>query len=237
MQKPVFTEGQIYHIFNRGVEKRQIFLNGYDYSRFVHNLFEFNDINPAINMNYYFDTEQPMEVEPRYFNRKKRSLLVEILAFSLMPNHFHLLIKERRKNGIVRFMQKLGTGYTMYFNKKYDRVGGLFQGRFKAVLINKESHLIYLPYYIHLNPIELITYGGSTSIDLQKQMDFLENYKWSSFLDYIGEKNFPSITQREFLLGALNITENEYKKETENFIKEYNNNNLDKIKDVIIDND
>ena len=130
-------------------------------------------------------------------------------------------------------MQKLGTGYAGYFNKKYDRVGGLFQGRFKAVLINQDSHFIHLPYYIHLNPLDLINYGGSTSIVWQKEMEFLENYRWSSFLDYIGKNNFPSVTQRDFLLEFFG-GEKRYKEETIKWLKEKKENS-EKIKDIIIE--
>jgi len=215
MRKPKFIEDQIYHIYNRGVEKRNIFIDDDDYFRFIHNLFEFNDECPALNVKYYFDPKT-MNVESPYLKRKRerkpRNLLVEILLFTLMPNHFHLLLKQKRGNGIVRFMQKLGTGYTMYFNQKYDRVGGLFQGRFKAVLVSKEVYFIHLPQYIHTNPLSL-NYGGSTSIK------FLKNYRWSSFPDYIGMKNFPSITNREFLLDIFG-GEERYKKHTERWLKE-----------------
>ena len=129
-------------------------------------------------------------------------------------------------------MQKLGTGYTNYFNKKYERVGSLFQGRFKAVLVNEEAHLIHLPFYIHTNPLDLI-YGSSTSIDWKKQMNYLENYRWSSYLDYIGKKNFPSVTSREFLLEFFG-GEEEYKKATGSWLKERGENS-EKIKEVILE--
>lgn len=127
MQKPSFVENQIYHIYNRGVEKRDVFLEDKDYLRFIHDLFEFNDENSALNVVYYFN-RQSKEVELQYLEkeRKPRKLMVEILIFTLMPNHFHLVVKQKRENGIVKFMQKLGTGYTNYFNKKYERVGSLF---------------------------------------------------------------------------------------------------------------
>lgn len=230
MQKPPFAENQIYHIYNRGVEKRNIFLNDEDHFRFIHDLFEFNDENPTLNVTYYFNLKsaKSTKVVPNYLGRerKPRKLLVEILVFALMPNHFHLLIRQKRGGGIVKFMQKLGTGYTMYFNQKYNRVGGLFQGRFKAVLINQESHFVHIPNYIHSNPLDL-HYGGSTSIGS------IENYRWSSFLDYIGKKNFPSVTGRDFLLEIFG-GEKEYKKEMITWVKE-RDKNLEAIKDVTIE--
>jgi len=233
MQKPQFVENQIYHIYNRGVEKRDIFLDDKDYLRFIHDLFEFNDRDSAFNVAYYFNSKSK-EVKSQYLEkeRKPRKLLVEILLFTLMPNHFHLLLKQKQENGIVKFMQKLGTGYTNYFNKKYDRVGGLFQGRFKAVLINEEAHFIHIPFYFHTNPIDLI-YGSSTSIDWRGQIEFLENYRWSSFLDYIGKKNFPSVTSRKFLLEFWG-GEKEYRKETEKWLRE-RDENIDKIKEITLE--
>lgn len=228
MQKPKFVENQIYHIFNRGVEKRDVFLGGGDYFRFIHDLFEFNDEGPVFNVSYYFDS-QSKKIESQYLEkeRRPRKLLVEILVFTLMPNHFHLLLKQKKDGGIVKFMQKLGTGYTNYFNKKYERVGGLFQGRFKAALVSEEAHFIHLPFYIHTNPLALI-YGSSTSI-----MKFLENYRWSSFPDYIGKKNFPSITSRDFILNFFG-GEKEYKNATQDWLKESGENSR-KIKEVVLE--
>jgi len=226
MKKPMFAEEQIYHIYNRGVEKRNVFLDDEDYLRFIHNLFEFNDATPVLNAGYYFDPKTiNSEVQKE---RKQRKLLVEILVFTLMPNHFHLLLRQQRANGIVRFMQKLGTGYTMYFNKKYDRVGGLFQGRFKAVLVDKEAHFIHLPCYIHTNPLNL-NYRGSTSIK------FLESYKWSSFLDYIGKKNFPSVTNRTFILNVFGGEEGCRKYIEDWVIENKNKKHLELINDVLLD--
>lgn len=218
MQKPQFIENQIYHVYNRGVEKRSIFLNNEDYFRFIHDLFELNDENAVSNATYYLN-RQSKEVELRYIEkeRKSRKLLVEILLFTLMPNHFHLILKQKRDKGIVKFMQKLGTGYTNYFNTKYKRVGCLFQGRFKAVLVSEEAHFIHLPFYIHTNPLDLLNYGSSTSI-VEREMEFLENYRWSSFPDYIGKKNYPSVTSRDFLSEFLGGPE-EYKKATKEWLK------------------
>jgi len=180
-----------------------------------------NDENAVSNATYYLN-RQSKEVELRYVEkeRKPRELLVEILVFTLMPNHFHLLLRQKKEKGIVKFMQKLGTGYTNYFNKKYERVGGLFQGSFKAVLVSEEPHFIHLPYYIHTNPLSLLdnsNYGSSTSI-VEKEMEFLENYRWSSFPDYIGKKNYPSVTSRGFLSEFLGGPE-EYRKATLEWLK------------------
>jgi len=192
MKKPIFAEGQIYHVFNRGVEKRDIFIDDKDYLRFIHDLYEFNDIKPVRNLHYFMNHKTGNVEARKIYGYQEREAIVEILVFTLMPNHYHLMLRQIKDDGIVKFMQKLGTGYTMYFNKRYSRVGGLFQGRFKAVHLTREEHFIYLPYYIHSNP-----YRGSTSIWE------LEKYRWSSFPDYIGKRNFPSVTEREFLLDIF----------------------------------
>lgn len=231
MRKPQFTEGPIYHIYNRGVEKRNVFLRDRDYLRFIHDLYEFNDADPTSNIWYYFNSKSN-EVEPHYIpkERKQRKLLVEILAFVLMPNHYHLILRQLRKNGIVNFMQKLG-GYTMYFNKVNQRVGVLFQGRYKAVLVEKTPHFIYLPLYVHANPLKI--YRGSTSLD--KMMKFLETYRWGSFLDYIGKKNFPSVTSRSFLKECFG-GKKEQLKAMRDFIK-MKIEDLENIREIMLDDD
>lgn len=235
MQKPPFIEGKIYHIYNRGVEKRNIFMDDKDYFRFVHDLFEFNDENPALNVGYFFNPKS-MEVSLQYIKnaeRKPRNLLVEILIFTLMPNHYHLLLRQLKEGGITRFMQKLGTGYTNYFNKKYERVGALFQSNFKATILKSQAHFLHIPYYLHLNPLDLINYRSEISIDYKTAMEFLENYRWSSFPDYIGKKNFPSVTQRDFLLDFFG-GEEKYKKETKEWLKD-RKNNIEQIKNVLLE--
>ncbi|HEY4504229.1 MAG TPA: transposase [Candidatus Paceibacterota bacterium] len=124
-----------------------------------------------------------------------REKLVEILTFCLMPNHYHLLIRQIQEKGIVRFMQKLGTSYTNYFNLKNNRVGPLFQGRFKAILVQKDEHLRHLYNYIHLNPLDLFApeWRENKLNNQNGVLEFLGNYRWSSYLDYVGKKNFPSI--------------------------------------------
>jgi len=228
-----FVNKEIYHVYNRSVEKREIFVDDQDRFRFIHDLFEFNDEAPAVNLYYKRPLIQSYEAKPRKIEQQKRKLLVEILAFVVMPNHFHLLLRQIKENGISNFMHKLGTGYTMYFNQKYERAGSLFQGTYKAVLVNQEAHFIHLPYYIHLNPLDLkFPEWRDREIKNYKQaMKFLENYRWSSFLDYIGKKNFPSVTQREFLNEFFEGPEN-YKKDAMKWLKEMD---LEEIEDFTLE--
>ena len=228
MKKPVFVDGHIYHVYNRGVEKRDVFLDERDYFRFVQHLYELNDCKPVRNVQYYFNHKTGNVEARKLFGTQERDILVEILVFTLMPNHFHLMLRQVQDNGIVKFMHKLGTGYAMYFNKKYERVGGLFQGRFKAAHILDEGHFIHLPHYIHINPLSL-NYGGSTSI-----VRFLANYRWSSFPDYIGRKNFPHVTERGFLLDIFG-GEEKYRTHTEQRLNDHEKNALEELEGVIFE--
>jgi len=198
-----FFNGEIYHIYNRGVDKKIIFENDSDRLRFIHNLFEFNDTAPAFNLGRRISKAEFLALKKE---RPKRELLVEILAFCMMPDHYHLLIKQLRRGGITKFLHKLGTGYTLYFNKTRKRKGSLFESRFKAVPVIKENHLFHLFYYIHLNPLDLIEpeWRRGEIKNSSQAIDFLLNYRWSSLLDYLGKKNFPSLTQRDLLSKFVN---------------------------------
>ncbi len=210
-------EGNIYHVVNRGVEGRRIFQSEKDYLRFVHDLFEFNDEAPAPNLNYIFANKKSPQLTQQYLEvglpnivrqREPRKLLVELLAFTLMPNHYHLLVRPRSDGGMAKFMQKLNTGYTNYFNTKYEHRGVLFMGKYKAIVIKDEKHFIHLPYYIHFNPLDLQapTWRERKLKNAKKAIDFLRSYRWSSHIDYCGIKNFPSVTQRDFLLNFFGGT-------------------------------
>lgn len=224
----------IYHVLSRGVDKRKIFLEEKDYLRFIHDLFEFNDQSPALNIGHFFKN-QYIDLRSQYIKqeRKKRKLLVKILVFSLMPNHYHLLLTPIVNDGITKFMRKLNIGYAKYFNQKYERVGTLFQARYKSILITQDSHLLHLPYYIHSNSLDLKfpEWREGEIKNYKEAMKFLENYRWSSFPDYIGKKNFPSVTQREFLLEFFNGPE-QYKKDTLNWLKE---RDIEELKEIILE--
>lgn len=211
MRKIEFCDGEIYHVYNRGVEKRDIFMDDRDYHRFVYCLYEFNDEQPALNARHAYKPVINHDRSAFSPVKCKRMPLVEIMVFTLMPNHYHFMLRQIKENGITRFMHRLGTGYTMYFNKKYERVGSLFQGPFKAVHLSKQEHFIHLPHYIHTNP-----YRGLASVE---SVEDLLKYRWSSFPDYAGKENFPNVTRRDFLLNLYNGEEG-YLKFTEDRFSE-----------------
>lgn len=227
MRKIQFTKGYIYHLYNRGVEKRDIFLNENDRWRFLQGLFLFNDVDSAINI--LWQTERASGVATfktiKDFLRKKiekRTPLVRIMADCLMPNHYHLLVEEIRNNGISKFMHKLGTGYTEYFNKKRERTGSLFEGPFKAVLVDNQEYLEQVLIYINaVNPAQIVEPAlkekGIKNMD--KVIDFINNYPWSTHQEYLGKRE--SIIIDKGLLGEIFGDPKEYQTLVENSLSQY----------------
>jgi len=192
----------LYHVLNRGVDKRKVFVDGKDYIRFMHDLFVFNNKGRTENLSYRIEQNQSIQsidIRCQYI-QKKRNLLVQIHAFCLMPNHYHMLVSPLAENGIARFMKKMNMGYAKYFNEKYKRSGALWQGKYKSVPIQGDPHFSWIPYYIHFNPLDLVMpEWRQRGIQNPKEAEtYLKTYRWSSHLDYLGEKNFPSLTQRDF---------------------------------------
>jgi putative transposase len=177
-----FVPDEYYHIYNRGTEKRNIFSSKSDYNRFLSLLYISNNSKPV---HLQFQGRTLNEVTK--IERGKK--LVDICVYCLMPNHFHLLIREKEDGGISRFMQKLITGYTMYFNKRHERTGALFQGKFQATHADEDTYLKYLVSYIHLNPVKLIEpkWKENGIANRKKSEKYLEGYPYSSYLDYIGQ--------------------------------------------------
>ena len=204
VKRPQLVIGEIYHVVLRGVADSIIFKDKNDYYRGVFSLYEFNDINPVLIRDRRRARLRAKKKGREQFSAN-RDMFVEILAFYFMPNHIHLLVRQIKNNGITQFMKKLGTGYAVYFNKKYDRKGHLFLGRFRAVHIKTNEQLKTVFVYIHTNGISLIEpkWKEKGISNVKKVIKFLENYKWSSYPDYLGKKNFPSVTKRDFLLKVM----------------------------------
>lgn len=185
----VFRNGYLYHVFNRGVERRPIFLSKRDRERFV-SLLEYYrcDHIPksyshflALSLAERTAFRQTLELKPK---------AVDILAYCLMPNHFHLLVRQNTNNGIHQFLSNIANAYAKYFNTKRHRVGPLYQGPFKAVFVETDEQLIHLSRYIHINPVV------SGVIDLKH----LATYPWSSLPVYI-EEGKPSFVTTQLILG------------------------------------
>ncbi|PIP55841.1 MAG: hypothetical protein CO183_00020 [Candidatus Zambryskibacteria bacterium CG_4_9_14_3_um_filter_42_9] len=178
-----FAVGEFYHIYNRGTEKRLIFLDDTDYIRFLSLLYLCNSQSVIHRSNHSNISLNDLLTLPR------GELLVDIGAYCLMPNHFHILLRERIEGGISIFMQKISTAYTMYFNKRYERNGSLFQGRFRAEYLNTDNYLKYIFSYIHLNPIGIIDNRWKNHVirNKVKVENHLQSYQFSSYLDYADE--------------------------------------------------
>ncbi|MCX6747703.1 MAG: transposase [Candidatus Nomurabacteria bacterium] len=175
-----FSVGEYYHIYNRGTDKRDIFLDNSDRDRFIKLLFVANGTNPFVFRDF------PIGLPYVEFDRGQS--IVDIGAYVLMPNHFHILIKETTQNGISIFMNKVLTSYTMYFNKKYKRTGRLFEGVFKGRHADSDEYLKYLFSYIHLNPVKLIDpkWKENGISNKNEAKAYLNSYLYSSYLDYLG---------------------------------------------------
>ena len=220
-RKTPFAEKEHYHIYSRGVEKRKIFLNEKDYYRFTALLYIMNQ-----NLPFRMDNFLQKNKLENIFEEEKEKPLVSILSYCLMPNHFHLILYEHTENGISKFMGKLLTAYSMYFNKKYDRSGPLFTHPFRSEHINNDSQYMYIFSYIHLNPLSIIQKnwkedGVKNKQDAEK---FLQDYQFSSYQDFI-EKNRLESTIIDFSLIPEYIKNMELNLETCNQV--FNENKPD----------
>lgn len=191
IRKIPLIEGEYYHIYNRGNSKQKIFLDKKDYQYFINCLYCFNTYKK------FKFREDIIKKKISIWDFDRGETIVSIGAWVLMPNHFHLYITpshqsdwwlemNKNRNKISEFMRKVLTAYTLYFNKRYNRTGGLFEGKFKSVHIGNDNQAKYLFSYIHLNPIKLIQKDWKEKgvQNVEKVLTFLSKYKWSSYLDF-----------------------------------------------------
>lgn len=186
LRKDPFVTGEFYHLYNRGVDKREIFKSKSDFERFMMLLYVANN-EDSLKFDNLINILHKGYKEIMCLDRGEQ--LISIGAWCLMPNHFHLLVKQEVDGGITKFMRKLGVGYSMFFNIKYKRQGALFGGPFKSKFIDDDDiYLRYLFAYIHLNPldIEFKDWNKEIKFDDQNMKKFLISYRYSSYQDYCG---------------------------------------------------
>lgn len=181
-RKVPLVTGEIYHLYNRGVDKRVIFSNDSQYQRFLNTILYYQ-----YSRRQCFSHSQTLNPALNLIIKSKDEPLIQLLSFNLIPNHFHLLARQLAENGISKFMHYVGTAYTTFFNTKNDRSGSLFQSTFQSVHIKSDEQLLYVMRYIHLNPV------------VSNLVSKPEDWFWSSHLDYLGIRNPPLIDTAEIL--------------------------------------
>lgn len=199
-----YVENGYYHIYNRGVEKREIFLDEQDCAAFLYYLkLYLSPIEELKQLNF-------PGLRILKFIRLNLFQEIDLMAFALMPNHFHLQIKQKTADGMIKLMKRLVTAYVMYFNKKYKRVGSLFQNRYKAALIETDEYLLHLSRYIHLNNSKIAS----------EKIDFKE---FSSYPYYMGQKHASWVKPQE-ILGYFRSAQKENLKDIlsyQSFVEDY----------------
>lgn len=188
LRKDPFITGEYYHLYNRGIDKRNIFKLERDYERFIMLLYICNSTkeNP-LRLDDILNKQHKNFGEVLILDRGKP--LVSIGAWCLMTNHFHILVRQEVDGGITKFMRKVGVGYSMFFNIKYQRKGALFGGLFKSKLIGvDDNYMNHMFAYIHLNALDIEFSGWENELNnfSQEMKNYLESYGYSSYKDYIG---------------------------------------------------
>lgn len=231
MRKEEFVNGEFYHIYNRGIEKREIFLDSHDFHRFMHYLYKSNNDGPTPrNIKRKINVQgEALHID---LGVTKRDPIVDIICYTLIPNHYHFMLQQLKEDGISKFMHKIGTGYAMYFNERYERTGSLFEGPFQARLVTSDEYLMHLSRYIHLNCLGLIEPGWKEEgiKNWDRANKFLESYKWSSYLDYVGKQNLAYIINKKSLQEYFK-TQEDYKR----YIQSWVVKDLDVIEGLLIE--
>lgn len=184
--------GSYYHIYNRGNSKQKIFLDKEDYERFLNLLFLCNS-KKRFKLKDIFNSQ-----DKRIYSYEKEKNLVNVCAYVLMPNHYHIMISlpSGSTGGEVSdYMKKISVGYSAYFNFKYNRTGSLFEGRYKSTIVDNDEYLKYLFAYIHLNPVKLVQsdWKDVGIKNIAKAKEFLSKFNYSSLRDWVGHEREQSV--------------------------------------------
>ena len=205
MLNPNFQNETFYHICNRGVDKRKVFMDSNDYARFLISMREFNRLEPIGSLYHHEKSKGRGPTPPAGGVGPLPPPLVDILCYCLNPNHFHLLLKQNNNGGISEFMKRLSGGYTGYFNFRHNRSGSLFQGKYKAFALKSEGKLWESSFYIN----------GNAEIH---GIDKCDKWPWSSCLEYLGLRK-GSLCSKNVILKDFKLT-NEYKNLLFDYIRE-----------------
>jgi len=185
MRKTPFVNGEFYHIYNRGIDKRILFSDETDVERFVQSMSEFNKIEPIGSI--YENSFRKEKANPP-------QQLVKFISYCVNPNHFHFLLEQLVDRGIEKFLHRLGTGYTKYFNNRHSRSGSLFQGPFKAIHLESNEYLLHLSVYVNLN--DRIHQLGSLASKLVDSRS-----SWTEYIE--GRLKIPSFCDTDIILGQF----------------------------------
>ena len=221
LRKNLLVNNEIYHVINRGTGSIPIFNTPRDYNIFLQLISYYQYSNQKIKFTRF--NTLPLKVRDKYLTNLKlnNDLLVEIITYCLMPNHFHFLIKQLKDNGIENFIRHITNSHSHFFNKKYSRKGSLFEGRFKAIRIENDNQLLHVSRYIHLNPY---------SSFLVKDIHSLSNYPYSSFPEY--KCNKKAVCKKDIILSQFKSIEefNKYTYDQSNYQR-----TLDQIKHQLME--
>jgi len=199
------VEGAYVHVLNRGVKKTSIYRQKSDLWRLLFNLFYLNSKKIPDNWNRVLNREDRLRNFVWLKEWGKKVPLVSVLAYTIMPNHFHLILKEINKGGISQFMHKFSMGYSKFVNTKYKETGSLFQGPFKSVVVKSDNQLRYLATYVMVkNPFELYPKGGIEGAmkNFDDAWKWASNYPFCSLVDYAGGRDYSVVLDKD-LLGEI----------------------------------
>ncbi len=188
--------GEHYHIYNRSHDKQEIFLDSRDYARFLFLILYFQSPVEFFNLSRpvsQYVRRSAFNIDQQKVAEVLKTRTVELVSFAIMPNHFHLLVCEKRENGISKYMHRVQTAYAKYFNTKYKKVGHLWSGAYKVVSVDSNEQLLHLSAYIHRNPRGLKEWKNKE-----------ENYSWSSYQDYTKGNRWGLLIEQDIILEQFN---------------------------------